>query len=132
MRTANSARAAVLAGTNVLPATERALLAGFLLGDTRSLPDALVDDFRDAGLSHLLAVSGANVAFVLALAGPLLRRLRLEARFAGGIAKSSTRASGSDQVSPRRKPRAVPVPWPATRFVPHEDRRPGPRVGRAP
>ena len=40
-------------------------------------PDDLVDDFRDAGLSHLLAVSGANVAFVLAIAGPLLRRLRL-------------------------------------------------------
>ena len=36
-----------------------------------------VDAYRAAGLSHLLAVSGANVAFVLALAGPLLRRCSL-------------------------------------------------------
>jgi competence protein ComEC len=86
MRVANRARTAVLDGTRMLPATERALLAGFLLGDTRALPAALVDDFRDAGLSHLLAVSGANVAFVLALAGPLLGRLRLGARLGGGMA----------------------------------------------
>ncbi len=86
LRVANSARAAVLAGTDRLPPTERALLAGFLLGDTRSIPDGLVDDFRDSGLSHLLAVSGANVAFVLAIAGPLLGRLRLGNRFLGGIA----------------------------------------------
>ncbi len=84
-RLANSARAAVLGGGSALPATERALLAGFLLGDTRALPDDLVHDFRDAGLSHLLAVSGANVAFVLAIAGPLLRRLRLGSRLALGL-----------------------------------------------
>ena len=85
-RLANSARAAVLRGGTALPATERALLAGFLLGDTRALPDDLVRDFRDAGLSHLLAVSGANVAFVLAIVGPLLRRLRLGSRLVVGVA----------------------------------------------
>lgn len=85
-RLANSARAAVLRGGTALPATERALLAGFLLGDTRALPDELVRDFRDAGLSHLLAVSGANVAFVLAIVGPVLRRLRLGSRLVGGLA----------------------------------------------
>jgi competence protein ComEC len=85
-RIANRSRATVLRGAEGLPATERALLAGFLLGDTRALPDDLVDDFRDAGLSHLLAVSGANVAFVLALATPLLSRLRLGNRFLGGVA----------------------------------------------
>ena len=74
---ANAARDAVLRGAGTLPATPRALLAGFLLGDTRAIPDDLVDDFRDAGLSHLLAVSGANVAFALAIAEPLLRRRRL-------------------------------------------------------
>ena len=85
-RLANSARAAVLRGGTALPATERALLAGFLLGDTRALPDDLVRDFRNAGLSHLLAVSGANVAFVLAIVGPLLRRLRLGSRLVVGVA----------------------------------------------
>jgi competence protein ComEC len=84
-RLANAARAAVLRGATALPATERALLAGFLLGDTRALPDDLVDDFRNAGLTHLLAVSGANVAFVLAIIGPLLRRLRLGSRLVVGL-----------------------------------------------
>ena len=82
---ANVARRAVLRGTTALPATPRALLSGFLLGDTRSSPDPLVQDFRDAGLSHLLAVSGANVAFALAVVEPALRRLRRGARFGAGI-----------------------------------------------
>lgn len=84
-RLANRARAAVLRGADGLPATERAVLAGFLLGDTRAIPTDLVDDFRNAGLSHLLAVSGANVAFALAIAGPLLSRLRLGSRFLLGV-----------------------------------------------
>ena len=75
-RVANAVRGVILRGTASLPATERSLLAGFLLGDTRALPDQVVVSFRSAGLSHLLAVSGANVAFVLALVAPGLRRLR--------------------------------------------------------
>ena len=34
-------------------------------------------DLSDSQLTHLLAVSGQNVAFTLALAGPVLRRLRI-------------------------------------------------------
>ncbi len=82
---ANTARRAVLQGTNALPATPRALLSGFLLGDTRAIPDSMVADFRAAGLSHLLAVSGANVAFALAVVDPALRRLRRGPRLAAGI-----------------------------------------------
>jgi len=77
---ANRLRGVVLRGTRPLAPTPRALLAGFLLGDTRAVPDDVVADYRDAGLSHLLAVSGANVAFTLALFGPLLRRLTLGPR----------------------------------------------------
>lgn len=83
---ANGARRAVLRGAAVLPPTPRALLSGFLLGDTRAIPDDLVVAFRDAGLSHLLAVSGANVAFALAVVEPALRRLRRGPRLAAGIA----------------------------------------------
>jgi len=64
----------------VLAPTDRALVAGFLLGDTRALPASVTDQFRAAGLSHLTAVSGENVAFVLALVTPLVRRLRLGGR----------------------------------------------------
>ena len=80
MGLANGLRATVLRGTATLPATERGLLAGFLLGDTRGIPSVVLGQFRDAGLSHLLAVSGENVAFVLALVGPLRRRLPRLAR----------------------------------------------------
>ncbi len=80
LRLANAVRRLVLAGGSSLPGTERALLAGFLVGDTRDVPDAVTDDFRAAGLSHLLAVSGANLVFVLAAVAPLLRRRSLPAR----------------------------------------------------
>ena len=47
-------------------APERAgLLVGMALGDTSLLPGDLERDFRAAGLTHLMAVSGANLAVVL-------------------------------------------------------------------
>ena len=75
VRVANRLRDVVLSGNAGLPSTERGLVAGFLLGDTRAIPEPVLESFRAAGLSHLLAVSGANVAFVLALVGPAIRRL---------------------------------------------------------
>jgi competence protein ComEC len=83
--TANAMRERVLAGGRHLPSTERALIAGFLLGDTRALPQDIEDQFRASGLTHLLAVSGANVAFVLALTRPLLRRLSLQGQLIAGL-----------------------------------------------
>jgi competence protein ComEC len=47
-----------------LPPDERGLLPGLVLGDTSRLPPALQADFRTAGLTHLVAVSGANLAIV--------------------------------------------------------------------
>ncbi len=79
-RVANDVRALVLAGSEHLAPADRALLAGFLLGDTRGVPQELTDQFRAAGLTHLTAVSGENVAFVLALFAPLLRRVGLTGR----------------------------------------------------
>ncbi|MGH8977005.1 MAG: ComEC/Rec2 family competence protein [Acidimicrobiia bacterium] len=83
---ANHAREVVLRGTGPLDAEARALLAGFLLGDDRAIPDDVADDYRAAGLSHLLAVSGANVAFVLLAFTPLLRRMSLLPRTTIAIA----------------------------------------------
>ncbi|HEX5615058.1 MAG TPA: ComEC/Rec2 family competence protein [Acidimicrobiia bacterium] len=82
---ADRLRAVVLRGTAHLPLEQRAQVAGFVLGDTRELPRDLEQAYRDAGLSHLLVVSGANVAFALALAGPLLRRLPIVPRFGAGV-----------------------------------------------
>ncbi|MSO78212.1 MAG: ComEC family competence protein [Acidimicrobiia bacterium] len=85
MRVANTIRSVVLRGNDALPPTERALMAGFLLGDTRAIPDDVLESFRSSGLTHLLAVSGANVAFVLALVGPALRRFPRGARLVGTL-----------------------------------------------
>lgn len=73
-------------GARQLPERDQTLLLGFLLGDTRDIEQPTIDAFRAAGLTHLLAVSGANVAFVLALVGPMLRRLPTLGRFFCGLA----------------------------------------------
>jgi competence protein ComEC len=49
-----------------LPVDQAGLLTGLGLGDTSLLPGDVEADFDQAGLSHLMAVSGANVAVVLA------------------------------------------------------------------
>ena len=85
-RLANGLRRTLLRGAEVLPSTRRSLYAGFVLGDDREQRPEVTDDFRASGLSHLLVVSGSNVAFVLALLGPFLGRLRLGGRLAGGVA----------------------------------------------
>jgi len=82
---ANGLRHRVLAGGDALDGTDRALVAGFLVGDDRNLPAAVAADFRASGLSHLLVVSGANVTLALALVAPLLRRFALLGRFVGGV-----------------------------------------------
>lgn len=81
-RWANALRSALDRSAAALPPDQRALYLGFVLGDDRGQAPQVVDDFRGAGLSHLLAVSGQNVAFTLALAAPLLRRAMLRWRWA--------------------------------------------------
>lgn len=83
---ANGFRRTLERGSVSLPPRHRALLAGLTLGDDRGQPPELTADFRASGLSHLLAVSGSNVVLVLAVAGPLLRRLRTWPRFAAAAA----------------------------------------------
>ena len=85
-RAANGLRRTLVRGAASLDADERSLYTGLVIGDDRAQSTALADDFLGAGLTHLLAVSGQNVAFVLTLAGPLLRRLRLWPRLAATLA----------------------------------------------
>lgn len=49
---------------DVLPVTEAAMLPALVLGDTATLSPVVVKEFRTAGLTHLTAVSGANVTIV--------------------------------------------------------------------
>jgi competence protein ComEC len=48
--------------SRVLGAGPGGLLPGLVVGDTRGMDAVLTDDFRRAGLSHLTAVSGPDVA----------------------------------------------------------------------
>ncbi len=63
-----------------MPAREAALARGFVLGEDERIDPATVEDFRRSGLSHLLAVSGQNVALLALLAMPLLALLGMPLR----------------------------------------------------
>lgn len=81
-RASNRVRRAIERAATVLPADDGALFRGLVVGDDRDQPRAMITRFRASGLSHLTAVSGQNVAFVLAASGPLLSRLRRWPRLA--------------------------------------------------
>ncbi|MCU1460180.1 MAG: ComEC/Rec2-related protein, partial [Acidimicrobiales bacterium] len=83
---ANGVRRTLVRGAASMPAARRSLFTGFVLGDARGQAPDVVADFRASGLAHLLVVSGENVAFVLALAAPLLGRLPLAGRLVCGLA----------------------------------------------
>ncbi|MGI9110870.1 MAG: ComEC/Rec2 family competence protein [Gaiellaceae bacterium] len=73
-----------------LEGERRAVLAGIVLGEDEGLSEGLQESFKGAGLYHLLAVSGQNVAFlagaVLMLASLLgISRLPAEAAAIGAI-----------------------------------------------
>ncbi|MBT5757965.1 MAG: ComEC/Rec2 family competence protein [Acidimicrobiaceae bacterium] len=80
-RIANSIRRTIESGASSMNRDERALFAGLVYGDDRQQSPLTADNFDAAGLTHLLAVSGQNVAFVLAITGPVLRRLGHRQRF---------------------------------------------------
>ena len=53
-----------------LAADRAALLRGMVLGQDEAIPERQRDEFRAAGLAHILAVSGQNVMLLVALALP--------------------------------------------------------------
>jgi competence protein ComEC len=69
-----------------LPPVSGALLEGLLVGERRQLPPTLLADFRRAGVLHVLAISGFNVALVAGSAYLLLRVVRVPAPLAATLA----------------------------------------------
>lgn len=65
---------------------DAALFTGLVIGDDSRQSSQMVEAFRASGLSHLTAVSGENVAFVVAAASPVLRRMRPWWRWASTLA----------------------------------------------
>jgi competence protein ComEC len=81
-RASNRVRAAIERAAEFVPDPYGSLYRGLVIGDDREQPPDMTARFRASGLSHLTAVSGQNVAFVLAACGPLLVRLRPLPRWA--------------------------------------------------
>ncbi|HEX9774669.1 MAG TPA: ComEC/Rec2 family competence protein [Actinomycetota bacterium] len=75
-RVADAGRAAIRDAAARIPERHRGLLLGVTIGDVTLLDPAVEVDFRTTGLLHLVAVSGANVAMVLAVVALLVRLLR--------------------------------------------------------
>ncbi|MEY4131903.1 MAG: hypothetical protein RLZZ31_2027 [Actinomycetota bacterium] len=57
------------------------LYLGFVIGDERGITKDMSQTFQASGMSHLLVVSGQNLAFIIVLASPILSRLRRGSRF---------------------------------------------------
>lgn len=64
-RTAHTVRTRFAAAAReALPPGQAAILPGLVLGDTATVTATTIAEFRTAGLTHLTAVSGANVTIV--------------------------------------------------------------------
>ncbi|MEU6999263.1 ComEC/Rec2 family competence protein [Nonomuraea sp. NPDC046570] len=70
---AGELRAGLRRAADVLPADQRGLLPGLVVGDVSRMDPQVAADFKEAGLSHLTAVSGANLAIVAGAAIGLSR-----------------------------------------------------------
>ncbi|GAA3459211.1 DNA internalization-related competence protein ComEC/Rec2 [Saccharothrix longispora] len=73
-RGAEELRAGLREASTALDPEPAGLLPALVVGDTSTLAPRVVEEFRTAGLAHLLAVSGANLAI---LCGAVLLLLRL-------------------------------------------------------
>ena len=60
---------------DLFPDPEASLLAGILLGIESGLPPDLQDAFRDTGTSHIIAISGFNIAILTAIFTSVFGRL---------------------------------------------------------
>ncbi|MBK9585048.1 MAG: ComEC/Rec2 family competence protein [Alphaproteobacteria bacterium] len=58
-----------------LPAEQAAIVSALTIGQQKGIPEKDEEDLRDAGLAHLLAISGMNISFVAGLIFFLTRLL---------------------------------------------------------
>jgi competence protein ComEC len=119
----NGVRATIERGSASLPPGQANLLRALLYGDDRYLPDSTVSAMRDAGLAHLSAVSGQQVALVLVVVQPVLRRFRPWLRWAAAVT-----VIGWFAALTRFEPSVVRASWMAalgvTAYTAGADRRP--------
>ena len=61
--------------SKVFPAPENGLITGIILGPRNLIPEDLYDDFRNSGTSHIIAISGFNIAILAALISAICIRI---------------------------------------------------------
>ncbi|HVF53874.1 MAG TPA: ComEC/Rec2 family competence protein [Actinomycetota bacterium] len=82
---ARRVRMALRDGTQDLHPDQAALIGGLSIGDTSGMGEATLDRLRASGLAHLVAVSGSNVALIVAAGSWAFGRRSLRARVIGGV-----------------------------------------------
>lgn len=70
----------------ILPEPEASLLTGILLGVEGGIPEDVNEDFKATGASHVIAISGFNIAIVSAVMMATIGQLLSDRRLAAGIA----------------------------------------------
>jgi competence protein ComEC len=83
---AGALRSGLRSAADVLPPDQRGLLPGLVVGDVSRMDPQVTSDLREAGLSHLNAVSGANLAIVAGAALALSRLIGLSLPMRAGFA----------------------------------------------
>lgn len=83
LRLADTFRRSLARSSDGLEERRAGLLRGLTIGDTSGIDETTEWQFRRTGLAHLVAVSGSNVAIVLACAGMFVARARPAFRVAG-------------------------------------------------
>lgn len=85
-RAAANVRGGLRDAARVLPEQPAGLLPGLVVGDTSRLPQEVSDEFKTAGLSHLMAVSGTNITILCGAVIWLFRLLRFGPRACAALA----------------------------------------------
>ncbi len=67
------------------PEPHASFLAGLLTGSRKGIPEALTEDFRRVGLSHIIAISGYNMTIVVVVMTALTLWLPLQWRLVPAI-----------------------------------------------
>ncbi|RCX16635.1 competence protein ComEC [Anaerobacterium chartisolvens] len=68
-----------------LPRQQAGLLAGILIGYREGLSEDVERAFSDAGLTHIMAVSGANIVFIIIPLAFIFKKLRIKSTIANII-----------------------------------------------
>lgn len=65
---------------NILPEKTGNLLIAILIGKDDNIEEDIVNDFRDSSLSHMLAVSGSHISYIIVSSAFLVKKLKVNKR----------------------------------------------------